>query len=307
MIDKELLMKRLSVIKLLYKVGLEQSKQSEAISFFSILTFHDSIEMFLKLASEHRNIKSDKFSFIEYWDSMPHLTLKESMKNLNLRRVNLKHKGLVPAKIEIESSRVNVTDFFEQNTKNTFDIEFSDISLFELIKFEETKKLLKFAQESLNKSEIESCIESVTKSFYELLFEYKENKRYWGKSHLNFVEKVPNDRSYSFNDSNTRVNKQLETIVNKVNKNFEQLERALEVISLGFDYRKYTKFKILTPVASRMMNGNYHLQIMREKNWNVENCQFLVDFVLECSLKLQEFDFDVENLEPTKPITLNIE
>jgi len=307
MIDKELLMKRLSIIKLLYKVGLEQSKQNEAISFFSILTFHDSIEMFLKLASEHKDIKSDKFSFIEYWDSMPHLTLKESMKSLNSRRVNLKHKGLVPAKIEIEASRVNVTDFFEQNTRTTFDIEFSDISLFELIKFSETKKLLILAQEHLGKSEIESCVENVTKSFYELLVEYKVNKKYWGKSHFSFVEKVPYDRNYSFNDSNTRSNKNLETIVNKVNKNFEQLEKALEVISLGFDYRKYTKFKILTPVGYRMQNGDYHLQIMREKNWSVENCQFLIDFVLECALKLQEFDFDIENLEPTKPFVLTVE
>jgi hypothetical protein len=66
MIDKEILIKRLSIVKLLYKTGLEQSKQSESISFFSILTFHDSIEMFLKLASEHKGVKSDKFSFIEY-------------------------------------------------------------------------------------------------------------------------------------------------------------------------------------------------------------------------------------------------
>ena len=61
MIDKELLVKRLSIIKLLYKIGFEQSKQTESISFFSILSFHDSIEMFLKLAAEHKDIKSDNF------------------------------------------------------------------------------------------------------------------------------------------------------------------------------------------------------------------------------------------------------
>jgi len=29
--------------------------------------------------------------------------------------------------------------------------------------------------------------------------------------------------------------------------------------------------------------------------------------VLECALKLQEFDFDIENLEPTKPFVLTVE
>lgn len=112
--NNEILLRRLSIIKLLFKSGLEQSKQSESISFFSILSFHDSIEMFLKLACEYLQIKSEKLLFIEYWDSLPHLTLKESMRNLNFRRVNLKHKGLVPAKIEVEASRINTIDFLNK-------------------------------------------------------------------------------------------------------------------------------------------------------------------------------------------------
>ena len=35
----------------------------------------------------------------------------------------------------------------------------------------------------------------------------------------------------------------------------------MEVLSL-VDYRKYQKFKILTPVAHRLSSGDYHLQIM---------------------------------------------
>ncbi|MFP5039414.1 hypothetical protein [Parasediminibacterium sp. JCM 36343] len=308
MIDKDLLLKRLSVIKLLYKIGLEQSKQTESISFFSILSFHDSIEMFLKLATEHKNIKSDKFSFIEYWDNMPHLTLKESMRNLNARRVNLKHKGLIPAKIEVEASRVNATDFFEQNTKATFDIEFSEISLFELIKFSETKRLLILSQDFLDKNEIENCVENVTMGFYELLVEYKENKKDWGnRTHFNFTEKIRFNSYNSMNQRNDGSEKRLEDVFEKVNTNFEQIEKALEVISLGFDYRKYSKFKMLTPITYRMSSGNYHMEIMRKKNWSNENCQFLIDFVLDCALKLQEFDFDNENLEPTEPFILEVE
>lgn len=308
MIDKDLLVKRLSVIKLLYKIGLEQSKQTESISFFSILSFHDSIEMFLKLAAEHKNIKSEKFSFIEYWDNMPHLTLKESMRNLNSRRVNLKHKGLVPAKIEVESSRVSTTDFFEQNTKTTFDIEFSEISLFELIKFSETKRLLILSQDFLNKNKIESCVENVTMSFYELLLEYKENKKGLdNRTHFSFTKKIRYSSYDSNNQSNKGTEKRLEDVVEGVNKNFEQIEKALEVISLGFDYRKFSKFKMLTPVTNRMSNGEYRMELFGTKNWSKDNCQFLIDFVLECAMKLQEFDFDNENLDMSGSFILEVE
>lgn len=56
---------------------------------FSILHLHDNVEMFLKLLAEYKNVKSDNFNFLDYWASIPSLTLKESMTNLNAKRVNI--------------------------------------------------------------------------------------------------------------------------------------------------------------------------------------------------------------------------
>ena len=249
--DREILIKRLSIIKLLYRIGIDQSRSSELTSFFSILSFHDSIEMFLKLAAEKKG-KSDCQHFMDYWDRIPELTLKETLRNLNSRRVNLKHKGLIPGKIEIATSRVNATDFFEQNTPIIFGLQFSEISLFDLIKFTKPKEYLINAQNGLDTNKIDTCIEEVTKAFYELLYEYKKNKRDWvDKTHFDLVESIsyPSKR-YSFNDE-TKDDKILEELFKKVNTNFEKLENAMEVISLGLDYRKYIKFKILTPNNSK--------------------------------------------------------
>ncbi|HEV8515003.1 MAG TPA: hypothetical protein VGQ59_17100 [Cyclobacteriaceae bacterium] len=143
MLDTEILTRRLVHIKHLYKIGIGQSYQNESVAIFSLLAFHDSIEMFLKLLSEHKDVDSSKFNFLEYWDKIPSLTLKESMRNLNARRVNLKHKGLLPAKSEIEISRVNTTDFFEQNTITHFGIEFNNIAMVELVTYETLKDFLK--------------------------------------------------------------------------------------------------------------------------------------------------------------------
>lgn len=295
----ENLLKRLSVIKLLYKIGIEQSKQSESISFYSILAFHDSIEMFLKLACEYKQIKSEKLSFIEYWDILPHLTLKESMRNLNSRRINLKHKGLIPAKIEIESSRVNTTDFFEQNTKTTFDIDFSEISLLELIKFEKVKLILNEAQEKLNEKDFENSFLKSVQGFEELLSEYKLNKvGKFTKNLFDFPERIrieSSSRSWSNNDNK---DKRLDDVVSKINDKFEHLERTLEVVSFGFDFRKYSKFKMLSPEIYRNSSGNYQFYNFKDRiKFNEEGCEFGIDFVLECCLKLQEFDYENPNLE----------
>jgi len=79
MINSQLLYKRLSLTKQLINIGVEQSHQSESIAVFSILAFHDSIEKFLKLLCEHKNLKSDKIDFMKYWELLPDLTMKESM------------------------------------------------------------------------------------------------------------------------------------------------------------------------------------------------------------------------------------
>ena len=54
MLNREIIIKRLALIKHLYRIGAEQSRQLETIASFSILSLHDSIEMFLKLLAEHK-------------------------------------------------------------------------------------------------------------------------------------------------------------------------------------------------------------------------------------------------------------
>jgi hypothetical protein len=159
MLNNEMLIKRLALIKHLYSIGLEQSRQVETIASFSILSFQDSIEMFLKLIAEHKNIKSEKFNFLDYWVHIPELTLLESMRSLNARRVNIKHKGLLPSKSDIEISRVNTTDFFDQNVIIQCGIDFKDISLLTLISYDKVRIFLEDAQKCLNDRKHEFCIE----------------------------------------------------------------------------------------------------------------------------------------------------
>ena len=290
--NKEILLKRLSIVKLLYKQGVEQSKQSEATSFFSILSFHDCVDMFLNIAAEHINVPkkaNQKLYLRDYLTLIPNIIGDASMLKLNDRRNNIKHNSVIPGRIEIEASRVNVTDFLIDNTPIIFGFRFEDISLFELVAFSETKNHLISSQSAIDKAENQKAIEEVTIGFYKLIYSYKNSKINWRRGQqFEFITPI------HFRDT------QSSRALAKINENLISINMALEIIALGLDYRKYSKFQILTPIATKMQNGEYVLEMFGERNWNKENCQFLIDFVVECALKLQEFDFSIDSLDSTK-------
>lgn len=307
MLNKEILIKRLSLIKYLYQIGIEQTRQSETIAAFSILSLHDSIEMFLKLLSEHLKMNSDKYSFIDYWNNIPTLTLKESMRNLNARRVNIKHKGLLPSKADIEISRVNATDFFEQNTITQFGIEFKDISLFSLIQYKNVREHLETSQKALDENKMEDSIENSAIAFDELIYSYENNKSgyynnspfYFGRD-LRFLSSFHLGIGRGVRDSE---GKKMADFIDRVKESLEEIQNAIKILSFGIDYKKFAKFKLLTPIVTRTMNGEHFAEVWDKKKWTKENCQYCIDFVFECSIKLQEFDFDlyelIEKDEPT--------
>ena len=88
-LDKEIIIRRLAIIKYLYNLGAQQSMQVDMVAGFSILSFHDCAEMFLLLVAENKGMKGENV-FMDYWNKIPELTLKESMRILKERRVNIK-------------------------------------------------------------------------------------------------------------------------------------------------------------------------------------------------------------------------
>lgn len=300
MLNNDLIIKRLALVKYLYKIGVEQSKQSETAASFSILSLHDSIEMFLKLLAEKKNLKSDKFSFLDYWVNIPELTLKESMRNLNARRVNIKHKGLLPSKSDIEVSRVNTTDFFEQNTLKQFGVEFSQVSLLSLIQYTKVREGLKKAQNALYENRIEDCVENAAIAFDELISSYEDSKSgYYGSSPFSFGENLSflsSSRTGIGNNSKDQSDQKLAKFVDAVVKSIDEIQIAIKIMSLGIDYKQFTKFKLLTPTISKTMGGTRVAELFGKKRWTTANCQFCIDFVLNSSLKLQDFDFDFNEL-----------
>ena len=294
MLNKEIIIKRLALIKQLQKIGIEQTTLSETIASFSILSLHDSIEMFLKLLAEHKNIKSDTFSFLDYWSNIPTLTLKESMRNLNARRVNIKHKGLLPSKSDIEISKVNTIDFFEQNTFSHFNIEFKDISLATLVESLQVRNYLEVAQKALESNDFSKSIENSAIAFHELLHSYEQNKvTQFGHSPFFFGKSLAFQSSFFMNIKDRK----LAEFIDNVKESVEEMQKAIKILSFGIDYKRFLKFNLLTPNVTRMHDDTHVAEIWGNKKWSKNNCQYCIDFVIDTAIKFQEFDFDIQELE----------
>lgn len=294
----ETTIQRLAFIRYLYSVGAEQSYQPEPLSSASILTFHDSVELFLQLACEHLNVGSSSPAFMEYWDLINRklapieLSQKESMRRLNKSRVSLKHHGTLPSTLDIEAFRANATSFFEENTPIVFGIAFQSISLISLVFCKDARESLTQANQLLSENKLDDAMDKITIAFSQLLDDYETRKEAWyGRSPFFFGTTFS-----SFDlDSNTTANdRRLKRFLEKLKETITSIQSATKILSLGLDYARYAKFRLLTPSIARTLDGTYHISRFRTQPLAPEECKFCFDFVIESALRLQQSDFNVQ-------------
>lgn len=273
----------------------------------SVLTFHDAIELFLELASEYLGVprRLKELRFMEYWNLLNpilkkkgknELTQKIVMDKLNGTRIAFKHHGTSPSKSAIKDSEINSTNFFEENTLIVFGIKFSDISLIELVQCDDAKNSLIKSQEMLRADKIENALDNSALAFAQLIDDYENRKRdEFGRSPFFFGEKMPFMGGFHMD-----IGGDLGDFVDDVSKSVKALQNAVEILSLGLDYRKYVKFRLLTPVILRINGGKYKIHRIGRGSKGAptaEDVQFCIDFVIESAIVLQEFDFEVKQMK----------
>jgi len=291
--------RRLSFIKYLFSTGLTQSHQPEPLNGASILSFHDSVELFLQLSLEKLNISKTSQSFMGYWEIIDKklknatLSQKESMRRLNKARVDLKHHGIIPSKLDIESFRATTLAFFNENCPIIFQLDFDNISLIDIIKFDRSRELLKQAKSNFEKGLIDKSLENIALSFEYLISDYEESKRNrFRRSPFFFGESMIFLRSFHLGISYE--DRKIKDFVDKVTESIEAIQKAIKILSFGIDYKKYVKYKSIVPSVQFAINGSPHFYTHRETTLNKENLEFCINFIVESALKLQEFNFELK-------------
>ena len=292
-------LQRLAFIRYLYAIAVEQSRQSEPFGAASVLTFHDSVELFLQLAAETKGINTADLKFMQYWDVLkPHLQngelrQKEEMRRLNKSRVDLKHIGILPSKLVIEALRANTTSFFEENTPLVFGIEFGKISMTYLIQNTTVRSLLDEATTLIEQGTTGEALNKIAIAFAELKSDFLERKEVWRHRKL-FFSKTP----FFSAPRLSQADRKFEDFAKQVVASIEALQEGMQVLSLGLDYQRYVQFYLLTPHVVRFV-GTFGYQAPPIKYTedtlpSVERCRFCHNFVVTSAIYLQNLDFEVE-------------
>ena len=306
--DTRVLIQRLSYIKYLYLKGKELSKQAGVVAGFSILAFHDSIEMFLMLVYEHKDCGNDKNykTIDDYLGNIPDIKMKESIKLLNKCRISMKHQGQFPSKSDIEKHRINALSFLQENTVSLLDLDFDSISLIDLVSFEECKKFLLSAQQKRDENKYFESIVEARKAFNSMLLEFEDSKKYWYISLFNIGQK-PRDTYKDFIKATTPKNSDVfryKVWFEDVDKTINDLRDVVKIISIGIDYKQYALFNAIAPEVIYWENGSCDVResdsyFYSRVNASKELCDFCINFVIDCAMKFQD-----SNYETSKYLTI---
>ncbi|MDX1959525.1 MAG: hypothetical protein SFU98_13180 [Leptospiraceae bacterium] len=293
-IDKKELLRRLAFIKYLYQIGIEQSYKPEPLCNAAMLSFHDSMELFMYMACEHHNAQpaQKNAGLLDYFKALENtidLTQKVSIERFNKTRVAIKHSGVMASRIDIESFRSVCVNFFEDNTLIAFDIDFHSISLINLITFNKPKQHLEIAEKHIDSNNYKDAISEITLAFWLLIQEYEESKRhFYGKSPFFFGKSMTFLNSFHMNIEDRKLGE----FIDNVNESISSMQSSMKILSLGFDYRKFTKFDLITPRYVKTFGGD-NIYENPKANYKLDDAKWCFDYVIECCLILQDFDYKV--------------
>jgi len=274
-------------------MGVEQSRRPEPFASAALLTFHDAVEMFLQIVLEHFGAGQKKApDFLEYWTLLEaknvELPQRETMRRFNSARVNLKHRGVRPAHVEIEGFRVNAIDFLSETSLNVLGLEFAKISLTGLIRSNKVRAFLEKAEAALASQEWGTSLSEAKLAFEYAMSEYATRSRTGSESSWR-----------GFNLSGTFsplfIDAELEAALGRAGRGLlhaigrmaNTFEEAITVIGYNLDFEGYLLFKTHTPVVHMIPGGNEIVEWMEEPTADPDLVSRCVAFAIDTALRLE--------------------
>jgi hypothetical protein len=280
--------RRLGFIRYLYDLAVRQSFEPEPLGAASLLTFHDSIELFLALAAERRGVAKTGLQFMQYWEQLDGLGHKTSMGRLNGARVGLKHHGTLPSRLDIEAFRSATTAFFEESTPLLFGIGFDAISLISLVANPTARAYLETAELLVGKKQPKEALSQIALAFDELLEEFdRQHQDAFGSSRLRFAQDFSFDSAFFLGVPRGQFGRFLD----KLRESVEALGEATRIIALGLDYLSYARFRALVPTVLRFEGGSTRVYSGEAQDQaSQQDGEFCLRFVVDTALRLQALE-----------------
>lgn len=283
----ELTARRLAVIRHLFEKGKALSLEGEPLNGLCLLPFHDSVEMFMKLCADEKNvvIKHDT-KFKDYFDNIPALQDKAQMLSLNARRVSLKHHGQMPSSLDVELSRANVIDFYEHNVPVFFGCKIEEVSLEVLIPYKEVRDYLanyhKFMKEN-KYGEAQAQCQIAMKALLSAFLNQNERGHSlehdgWPACNAKWLQ-------------NPHLEDKTDKCFDGLREDILNINEAIYIMNLGINYFKYGEFIDLGPKVNQWIGENpgeysYDYYVGMESLYSDETAAACYEFVIETAFKL---------------------
>jgi hypothetical protein len=176
-------------------------------------------------------------------------------------------------------------------------MEFSQISLIEYVSPEEAREHLKKAETLCLTSNFEDATTEIALSVDKMISSYEESKQECSKDSPFFFGQDLTFLSSFHMGMNNHGHNDLGDFVDKVKDSVQAMQRAIKILALGLDYRKYSRFMRLLPRINKNLYGEdvvYKVWRGKQESADKEYIEFCINFIVESAIKLNEFDYEVK-------------
>jgi hypothetical protein len=283
-------MRRLAVARYLHVQAIEQGQKGDLLAGLALLSLHDAVEVFLRAAAEHHNITLPKsVEFLEYWtlferESFP-LPMKTRMDTFNRSRVEVKHRGILPAQHHVEGFRATVTEFLSIASRLLFGFEFEEISMSRLVRSDAVRADLQAAERSFLASDFEAALENAALGFRRALRNFKFGDPLATKDQqlLDPLKIGSEFRWYGLGQDSFVDNR----LARSVGEAFDRVGEAITVVAYNLDYDGYRHLLTFGPVIFEKEGGEMQTQWTIKPTTDEGAVERCVAFAVDAALRLE--------------------
>jgi hypothetical protein len=287
-------LRRLSLVRHLYGLGVTQSHGAAPTAALSILPFHDAAESFLQLACERYEAGENKADFMQYWSLLGakgiQVSQRETMRRLNAARRVLKHQGVLPAEVEIEGFRAAVTNFFYDATPMLFGIDFNRVSLVHLVSDDAVRQNLEKAYAALEANDHQGALGFAAVAFILVRRARDRDQAQSLPPHtpatLPALVARSSFRGFVLNDLERLLGHSIRRFAERADDAIGTLSESLELVSLGLPLTDYIFFKAYVPIVHQMIDGSMTVEWMKACTQDPDVVRRCLSFVVDAAVRL---------------------
>jgi hypothetical protein len=287
-------LRRLSLVRHLYSLGVTQSHGAAPTAALSILPFHDAAEAFLQLACERYEAGENKADFMQYWSLLGakgiQVSQRETMRRLNAARRVLKHQGVLPAEVEIEGFRAAVTNFFYDATPMLFGIDFNRVSLVHLVADDVVRQKLEEAYAALEANDHQTALGCAAVAFILVQRAHDQNQAQslppYTQATLPALVARSSLGGFALNDLERVIGRPIRRFAGQLDDAIKTLSESLELVSRGLPLADYVFFKAYAPIVHQMIGGSMTVEWMKEFTKNPDVVRRCLSFVVDAAVRL---------------------